>query len=329
MYFKDKLALATGICFTGSAIGQIILPYLFNYLLSVFDVRGACLVMGAGMLHILIGSSLYRPASYYTSFKNKNVTTGTQMTTHLKLSKEDSQQVSDLGQIGSFAFTETRICQINMAYAPSEESVNYIVPEVVQDSVNVSNTSDISKSPAISDWHITGMKPTGNVSVNRKEKDAELQLSAMSLSRNPDRGLTTSSPIAVVSGNLNNRSIEQGTKEDITVIERSTFKEDICQMCSSSTFSLFSVARVTSFVAYMLPVYFLAPYASGEGYSTDQVNIILAVFGAVDIATRSLHGMIMTFLHIDSCVYVGCLVLAAGTINGMYSSGWTNTNHIY
>ena len=334
VYFKDKLALAIGICFTGGGIGQIILPYLFNYLLYVLDVRGACFVMGAGMLHTLIGSSLYRPASYYTNFKNKNVTTGTQMTTHLKIRKEYSQQISDLGPIGSFTYTETRVCQVNMVYAPREEPVNYIVPEVVQDSANVSNSSNISKSPAISDWHIQRMQPTGTVSVNRNVNDAELQLSAMCLSRNHDGGVTTdpdgdattSSPISVASGNLNNRIIEQGTKEDIPAIQRLTFKEDIRKMCSMSTFSLFVIARVITYLAYMLPVYFLAPYASGEGLSTDQVNMILTVFGAVDIATRSLHGMIVTFLHIDSCVYVGCLALVAGTINGMYSSGWTKTN---
>ena len=140
VYFTDKLALATGICFTGSGIGQIILPYLFNYLLSVLDVRGACLVMGASMLHILIGSALYRPASYYTSFNNKNVTAGLKMTTRTKISRDDSHQISDLGHIGSFAFTEERVCQVNKAYVPSEEPVDCIIPQVVQGSLNASST---------------------------------------------------------------------------------------------------------------------------------------------------------------------------------------------
>ena len=248
--------------------------------------------------------------------KTKNTTIGSQITTNVRICRtihNDVQNIfdpgqavsdpgqagsdpvqagSDPGQAGSVTFTDPRMCQ---AHATSNDSVTTIVPQIVHATVTT-KIGGVSRSPEVTDWH-TKCTTTGAIS----RKDTEIQLSAKNISINPDGDFT---------------SIEQGTKEDITIIPKSTFKEDMCKMCSVSTFSLFIIARVVTYVSYVLPLYFLAPYASGEGFSTDQVNLILTVFGAVDIATRPLHGMILSFLHIDSSVYVGCLVIVAGTVNG-------------
>lgn len=61
LYFNKRRALANGICVSGTAVGSFIFPILIEYLIQNFGFHGTILILGAGMLHVCVSATLYRP----------------------------------------------------------------------------------------------------------------------------------------------------------------------------------------------------------------------------------------------------------------------------
>lgn len=61
MYFNKRRALANGICVSGTAAGSFVFPILIEYLIHKFGFHGTLLLLGAGMLHVCVSATLYRP----------------------------------------------------------------------------------------------------------------------------------------------------------------------------------------------------------------------------------------------------------------------------
>lgn len=61
MYFNKRRALANGICVSGTAAGSFVFPILIEYLIGKFGFHGTLLLLGAGMLHVCVSATLYRP----------------------------------------------------------------------------------------------------------------------------------------------------------------------------------------------------------------------------------------------------------------------------
>lgn len=64
-YFTTKRAKANAFCLSGTAFGSFILPHLIQGLINEFGFRGALLIFGACMLHLLISAALYRPLTVH------------------------------------------------------------------------------------------------------------------------------------------------------------------------------------------------------------------------------------------------------------------------
>ncbi|GAB1599524.1 monocarboxylate transporter 5-like [Argonauta hians] len=64
-YFSRYLGTANAISACGVSIGQFTLPFLLNYLIETFGVRGALLLNGGIYLQCLVFAALLRPMSYY------------------------------------------------------------------------------------------------------------------------------------------------------------------------------------------------------------------------------------------------------------------------
>ncbi|GAB1605706.1 monocarboxylate transporter 5-like [Argonauta hians] len=64
-YFSRYLGTANAISACGVSIGQFTLPYLLNYLIETFGVRGALLLNGGIYLQCFVFAALLRPMSYY------------------------------------------------------------------------------------------------------------------------------------------------------------------------------------------------------------------------------------------------------------------------
>lgn len=67
MYFNKRRALANGICVSGTAAGSFIFPILIEYLIKDFGFHGTILILGAGMLHVCVSATLYRPLDANTN----------------------------------------------------------------------------------------------------------------------------------------------------------------------------------------------------------------------------------------------------------------------
>ncbi|XP_031616386.1 monocarboxylate transporter 12 isoform X2 [Contarinia nasturtii] len=61
LYFNKRRALANGICVSGTAAGSFVFPILIECLIHKFGFHGTLLLLGAGMLHVCVSASLYRP----------------------------------------------------------------------------------------------------------------------------------------------------------------------------------------------------------------------------------------------------------------------------
>lgn len=61
MYFNKRRALANGICVSGTAAGSFVFPILIEYLIHKFGFHSTLLLLGAGMLHVCVSATLYKP----------------------------------------------------------------------------------------------------------------------------------------------------------------------------------------------------------------------------------------------------------------------------
>lgn len=73
MYFNKRRALANGICVSGTAAGSFVFPILIEYLIQKFGFHATLLLLGAGMLHVCVSATLYRPLD--TSDSTETTTT--------------------------------------------------------------------------------------------------------------------------------------------------------------------------------------------------------------------------------------------------------------
>lgn len=75
MYFNKRRALANGICVSGTAAGSFVFPILIEYLIQKFGFHSTLLLLGAGMLHVCVSASLYRPLDTSDSSESTTKTT--------------------------------------------------------------------------------------------------------------------------------------------------------------------------------------------------------------------------------------------------------------
>ena len=61
VYFRKKRSFASGVAFTGSSIGTVVLPPVIAFCISEFTVRGALLIFGGLWLHTLLVGAVMRP----------------------------------------------------------------------------------------------------------------------------------------------------------------------------------------------------------------------------------------------------------------------------
>lgn len=74
MYFTKRRALANGICVSGTAAGSFVFPILIEYLIAKFGFHGTLLLLGAGMLHVCVSATLYRPMEVNGSTESTKAT---------------------------------------------------------------------------------------------------------------------------------------------------------------------------------------------------------------------------------------------------------------
>ncbi|KAK2141120.1 hypothetical protein LSH36_1157g00005 [Paralvinella palmiformis] len=60
-YFKRRRFLASGIVFSGSSFGTLVLPPIFTILVDMYTIRGAMLVFGGVWLNVLLVGAVIRP----------------------------------------------------------------------------------------------------------------------------------------------------------------------------------------------------------------------------------------------------------------------------
>ena len=271
------------------------MPWLLNYLMSVLDVRGAMFVLGACMLHGLIGSALQRPESYYMHERNKNKTT---------TSTETKQCVTNCSHQ-----TETSPKILSQKKGNHERPVGFSIG-----SFRHVNNQDVK---------LTAFKCSDNLSYVCDEGQDTPQTPESGLNGLPSANNEVSElPLSVEKLYKENFESDNGIlgKSDTIqqIPDKPNMMRDFRRLFAIRTFPLFVVGKVLNFISYMVPIFFLAPYAASEGSSADEVVLVLTIFGGVDIFTRPLHGFLVSYPRIDSNVYVGCLTGIASCIGGRW-----------
>ncbi|XP_029645706.2 monocarboxylate transporter 5-like [Octopus sinensis] len=109
-YFNRYLGTANAISACGVSVGQFTLPYLLNYLIVTYGVRGALLLNAGIFLQCLVFGALLRPISYYDTTTRSKVTSSTDVELNERntTAKEEKQTESiklesdDDGKISPF-----------------------------------------------------------------------------------------------------------------------------------------------------------------------------------------------------------------------------------
>ncbi|GBP74219.1 Monocarboxylate transporter 12 [Eumeta japonica] len=83
------LALANGICVSGTAAGSFVFPMLIEKLVDLYGLHGTVLLLGGGMLHVCVSATLYRPPPVSRQRKqSRSDTPATTTTEHSTLLSE-------------------------------------------------------------------------------------------------------------------------------------------------------------------------------------------------------------------------------------------------
>uniref|UniRef100_A0A0L8FMT9 Major facilitator superfamily (MFS) profile domain-containing protein n=2 Tax=Octopus bimaculoides TaxID=37653 RepID=A0A0L8FMT9_OCTBM len=109
-YFKRYLGTANAIAACGVSVGQFVLPYVLNYLIITYGVRGALLLNAGIYLQCLVFGALLRPISCYDTTTHLKVISSTDIelkekNTTVKGGKQTEsikQQSDDDGEISPF-----------------------------------------------------------------------------------------------------------------------------------------------------------------------------------------------------------------------------------
>lgn len=128
LYFNKRRALANGICVSGTAAGSFVFPILIECLIHKFGFHGTLLLLGAGMLHVCVSATLYRPLDTNcsdsvksTKSENSSNSTATNLTLltssngdakryieHLFMMEESKNRLNDLyntNKLGNLTIT--------------------------------------------------------------------------------------------------------------------------------------------------------------------------------------------------------------------------------
>ena len=304
LYFKDKLSLATGFCYTGAGLGQLSLPHLLNWLLTMFDTRSAMLIMGACMLNMLVGTAVYRPLSYYTGIEFTNrvrTTINTASSEEIILENKTATPTNKSGAIENYVAT-------NLAYCENEES-HQGTPTI--------NDNDSERAKPLSHCCET-TNPHQRVSPiicsDPRDGQSELKLAAINLVKNyqdPAQHATLNNLVKA-----ENKILKTKTPASGPAMKYITMHKLILQ----PRFLLFIFGKVMITICYMVSLYFLAPFAASDGLQDEQLALLLTLTGGVDLLFRPIHGWIVSFPQVDSSVYVGCNVLMGSIIIGKHNS---------
>ena len=332
IYFSERLSIVTGVCYTGSGLGQLIMPHLLNYLLTVFDRRGAMLIMGACMLQILLGSAVHRPETYYKKQEKVSITfKKIQENTPVIATITEDTRPHTISEREAVASIETKsnsqlpIVYSNMAYVNNDEhdhSNHQVVISCIEDNCGVTySTEDDDKEESEEKLR----HPVCNTPSFHAEKKDELSLDIHFTNSHTE--LTAECKTANEEGASNKVEVESAPEvikktTDISIpvstgqIPKSSLVDDLLKLFKNPTFLLFIIGKVLTFAGYMIGIFFLAPFVASRGLDKDEVAMILTIVGAIDIIMRPVHGWIVSFPNIDSNVYVGCLAMIGSVIAG-------------
>ncbi|XP_060082664.1 monocarboxylate transporter 5-like [Ylistrum balloti] len=72
-YFEKRRSLANALALIGASVGQFAIPPILQYLLDTYTIRGTFLFLGGFYLNLCIFGCLYRPISFYTNRKSRDV----------------------------------------------------------------------------------------------------------------------------------------------------------------------------------------------------------------------------------------------------------------
>lgn len=64
-YFSSRKGRAVGFSVAGTGMGQMLLPFLVQYLLGNYGFRGTLLILSGLALHAFLGATLYQPIKWH------------------------------------------------------------------------------------------------------------------------------------------------------------------------------------------------------------------------------------------------------------------------
>lgn len=64
-YFQKNRAKASGIAYTVTGFGPILVPQFINWLMVLYSVDGAMLIVSAAALHSLVAAALLQPVEWH------------------------------------------------------------------------------------------------------------------------------------------------------------------------------------------------------------------------------------------------------------------------
>ena len=310
-YFRRKRSMASGIAWTGSSVGNLVLAPLLSFLISYYGIRGTLILMGGLWLHLCVIGLLLRPLPKVRELEVEvKVESRRQSQVHVQCQCQRQGRKGSLLQSQDHCKAECQ-CQYDgqcQQRSSLENGRPGKVTELVLESVKVTKTYNSNKDLTSMG---TGQGETAHA-ITMQNSDAVENKDALEnkIQSNPDictKTLAYQKGTIVTPSNANQKPINatEGEEDLQSELLLSTIIAHDAQESNSYLSFLKNppmwgllMTMGCGFFGYYMPFVAIPLWAEETGLHRKSVALVISVVGLVEIVSRVVLGVVIDMFHL-------------------------------
>ncbi|ESP02005.1 hypothetical protein LOTGIDRAFT_230540 [Lottia gigantea] len=310
LYFNERRAIATGISTSGAGVGVFVYGYLMDYLLEIYDWKGAVLILAGLMFNCIVCGALFRPRQpsiqdieHFEISSSSSGYCGSN-SQHVDSESEEECESIKADQIVTNHHKHNSSIRYQTKTQSADElnllSVKAIDPRLHVSSFAVSKITLDSKSERIAMGLLNPMLRkdifySGSVSQLPDYKQCDGSLNSFLAQMTRDKSITNDMESHIIS------TSQVKSLYDITILKDNIF------WVLLFTCTLWTVQSIT--------ITYVPGLAVSNGIDRSKAALLISIVGIANTFGRIIAGFANDFFKIRSSVLYFCALLVGAVVN--------------